>query len=77
MQWEETCGGRRVGKRGVDGGSGGQGNLTLQTPALVLVKLPAPFGSYDGCYLAATTSVHTSTVLEAKAIAPRIQVIHH
>jgi hypothetical protein len=77
LQWQETCGGYRTGKRGVSGGSGGQGDLTLRAPALVLVKLPAPDGPLSGCYLATTVSVHTRTWNEAKAIAPKLQIIHY
>lgn len=77
LQWTETCGGTRVGKRGVDGGSGGHGNLTLSTPALVLVKLPGPVGTYDQCYLAATVAMHTRTWRAATTTAPEIRIVHY
>ena len=75
--WEETCGGTRVGRHGVAGGSGGEADLTLHTPALVLVKLPSRFGTYDKCYLAATVSMHTKGWMVAKASAPVIKIIHY
>lgn len=75
--WEETCGGQRVGRRGVLGGDGGSTELTLHSPALVLIKLPTRYGSYDGCYLAATVSVHMARWRAALAAAPHIKVIHY
>jgi hypothetical protein len=75
--WEENCGGQRIGKHGVAGGTGGSGDLTLHAPALVLVKLPARYGTYNGCYLTATVSVHMKRWLAAKAAAPTVKIIHY
>jgi hypothetical protein len=75
--WEETCGGYRFGKHGVAGGSGGEADLTLRTPALVLVKLPSPYGTYDGCYLAATVSMHMRGWAAAKAASPTVRIVHY
>jgi hypothetical protein len=75
--WEETCGGTRVGRHGVAGGSGGEADLTLHSPALVAVKLPARYGSYDRCYLAATVSMHTQGWKAAKSASPAIKIIHY
>lgn len=75
--WEETCGGTRVGTRGVVGGSGGEADLTLRTPALVLVKLPSRYGTYNMCYLATTVSMHTRNWKLAKAAAPTVKIIHY
>ena len=77
LGWEETCGGKRMGKHGVVGGSGGEGNLTLKAPALVLIRLPPPEGNLEGCYLATTIFLHTKTFHDAKAAAPRVQIIHY
>jgi hypothetical protein len=77
LVWEETCGGNRMGKHGVMGGSGGKGDLTLKAPALVLVRLPPSEGNLDGCYLAATIFLHNKTFQDAKAAAPRLQIIHY
>jgi hypothetical protein len=52
--WEDTCGGNRQGNNAVVGGTGGQGRTVLQSPAVVLVKLPASTGNDNGCYLSAT-----------------------
>lgn len=75
--WQESCGGTRVGRHGVLGGSGGSADLTLRVPALVLVKLPSKYGTYDRCYLAATVSMHTRDWKAAKTAAPTIKVIHY
>ena len=77
LQWQESCGGNREGRRGVIGGSGGAGSLTLDTPALVLVKLPAPEGALSGCYLATVVSLHAKTFEAAKTIAPLVRVVHY
>lgn len=77
LQWTETCGGTSIGKRGVEGGSGGEGSLTLSTPALVLVKLPAASGTYDSCYLATVASMHTRSWRAAIATAPSIRIVHY
>lgn len=75
--WQESCGGTRVGKHEVLGGSGGEADLTLRVPALVLVKLPSKDGTYDMCYLAATVSMHTRDWNAATTAAPTIKVIHY
>lgn len=75
--WEEACGGNGAGKRAVVGGTGGEAQLTLITPALVLVKLPLATGTYHGCYLAATVSMHGKTFLEAKREAPQVKILHY
>lgn len=75
--WEETCGGYRFGRHGVTGGSGASAVLTLREPALILLKRLIHYGTYDGCYLAATVSMHTRTWQQAKSAAPTIQVIHY
>lgn len=75
--WEETCGGYRTAGTGVAGGSGGEADLTLHTPALILVKLPSRYGTYDQCHLAATVSMHMQRWLQAKAAAPSIKIIHY
>jgi hypothetical protein len=75
--WEESCGGERIGKRGVAGGTGGSGDVTLHTPALVLIKLPARYGTYDRCYLNATVSMHMKRWPAAKAAAPTIKIIRY
>jgi hypothetical protein len=77
LSWQETCGGNTVGKHGVSGGSGGQAQLTLDTPASVLVKLPAAVGTYEGCYLAATVLMHTKTWHDAVTTAPHVRIVHH
>jgi hypothetical protein len=77
LQWQESCGGNRAGKHGVVGGSGGAGSLTLNTPALVLVKLPAPEGDLRGCYLATVVSLHAKTFADAKTNAPSVRVVHY
>jgi hypothetical protein len=77
LQWQEGCGGNRLGRRGVIGGSGGTGNLTLDTPALVLVKLPAPEGALDSCYIATIVYLHARTFDDAKAVAPIVRVVHY
>lgn len=66
--WEDTCGGTRVGKHGVAGGSGGQGRSELRSPAVVLVKLPAATGDYNGCYLTAGAWARTRSALRLQII---------
>lgn len=77
LYWQESCGGTRFGKHGVLGGSGGEAVLTLQAPALVLVRLPSRSGSYNMCYLAATVSMHMRNWKAAKAAAPAVKIIHY
>lgn len=73
--WQESCGGTRVGKHEVLGGSGGSADLTLRVPALVLVRLPSKSGTYDMCHLAATVSMHMRDWKAAEAAAPAIRLI--
>jgi hypothetical protein len=77
LYWQESCGGTREGKHGVLGGSGGEADLTLHVPALILVKLPSRYGTYSMCYLAATVSMHMPNWKLAKAAAPTVKVIHY
>jgi hypothetical protein len=77
LQWQESCGGNRAGRHGVVGGTGGSGNLTLNTPALVLVKLPAPEGELTGCFLATVVSLHAESFDDAKRVAPIVRVVHY
>jgi hypothetical protein len=77
LGWQVGCGGTPVGKRGVVGGSGRRGDLTLKAPALVLLKLPPPEGSLTGCYLATMVALHEKSYNAAKAIAPQVQIIHY
>lgn len=77
LGWEETCGGIREGRHGVLGGSGGTGNLTLKTPALVLVQLPPPEGNLNGCYLATVVSLHAKTYEDAKTASPHVLIVHY
>jgi hypothetical protein len=68
LGWQETCGGTHVGKRAVVGGTGGQGQANLETPAVVLVKLPAPSGDVHTCYLATTGFSRTRTNLHLQIV---------
>jgi hypothetical protein len=77
LQWQEGCGGNRIGRRGVIGGSGGTGSLTLDTPALVLVKLPPPEGALASCYMATTVFLQARTFDAAEAVAPIVRVVHY
>jgi hypothetical protein len=77
LQWQEGCGGNRAGRHGVVGGSGGSGSLTLNTPALILVKLPAPEGDLTGCFLATVVSLHAKSFEAAKTVAPIVRVLHY
>lgn len=76
LGWEETCGGYG-GRHSVAGGSGGGGDLTLHTPALILVRLPARYGTYNGCYLAATVALHMRGWRAAESLAPRVTIVHY
>lgn len=51
LGWEDTCGGSRIGKHGVAGGTGGQDRLALSSPAVVMLKLPKATG-LNQCYVA-------------------------
>jgi hypothetical protein len=45
--------------------------------SLAIVVALAAMGLADGCYLAATVSVHTKTWQDAKVAAPSVRIVHY
>jgi hypothetical protein len=75
--WEESCGAALDGGQSLSATSGGQTQLTLDTPARVLVKLPAPSGPHDKCYLSTTVLMPAKTLHGATTATPHVQIVHH